>query len=245
MSDHTLLEATESELDLFHADNSAFTLTETAGGVASPGPSGKLQCDVLAPLRLPAILVADGRLGGISSSICAAESLASRGHEVAATVLIDGGLHNEDLLRGTSGCARPAAPVFVLPRLREPQEEGMELGPERLTRWLDEGEDVWHRLLAHLLDWRPAAQLPAQQLPAYEFEAAAAGEAEAEAMEQLLEADARLLWHPYTNAVAPTRCLAVRSASGVRLTLEDGRSRLERVSNHSVHTPCTCTATPI
>ena len=30
-------------------------LVETAGGVASPGPSGTLQCDLLRPLRLPAV----------------------------------------------------------------------------------------------------------------------------------------------------------------------------------------------
>jgi dethiobiotin synthetase/adenosylmethionine--8-amino-7-oxononanoate aminotransferase len=32
-------------------------LVETAGGVCSPGPSGSLQCDILRPLRLPAVLV--------------------------------------------------------------------------------------------------------------------------------------------------------------------------------------------
>ena len=73
-----LLDATRRELDAFGADDAPpgprFALVETAGGVASPGPSGALQCDVLAPLRLPALLVADGRLGGISASICAAEA---------------------------------------------------------------------------------------------------------------------------------------------------------------------------
>ena len=37
--------------------------------MASPGPSGTLQADLLRPLRLPALLVADGGLGGISTSI--------------------------------------------------------------------------------------------------------------------------------------------------------------------------------
>ena len=80
---------------------------ETAGGVASPGPSGslqvpllftprgtffcmtfsgdalpvagmkrctgRLQCDMLRPGRLPAVLVGDGRLGGISGTIAAVE----------------------------------------------------------------------------------------------------------------------------------------------------------------------------
>jgi hypothetical protein len=38
-------------------------LVETAGGVCSPGPAGALQCDILRALRLPALLVGDGRLG--------------------------------------------------------------------------------------------------------------------------------------------------------------------------------------
>ncbi|KAF8701366.1 hypothetical protein HU200_033697 [Digitaria exilis] len=76
---------------------------ETAGGVASPGASGTLQCDLyrsvpftacclfcygflkhalfpfLMPFRLPAILVGDGRLGGISSTLSAYETLLLRG----------------------------------------------------------------------------------------------------------------------------------------------------------------------
>ena len=43
-------------------------LVETAGGVCSPGPGGALQCDILRALRLPALLVGDGRLGCVHSS---------------------------------------------------------------------------------------------------------------------------------------------------------------------------------
>ena len=41
-------------------------LVETAGGVCSPGPGGALQCDILRALRLPALLVGDGRLGCVN-----------------------------------------------------------------------------------------------------------------------------------------------------------------------------------
>jgi dethiobiotin synthetase/adenosylmethionine--8-amino-7-oxononanoate aminotransferase len=41
------------------------------------------------PLHLPAILVGDGRLGGISATISALESLITRGYEVHGVVLID------------------------------------------------------------------------------------------------------------------------------------------------------------
>ena len=40
------------------------------------------QCDLLRPLRLPGILVGDGRLGGISATLAALDTLALRGYEV-------------------------------------------------------------------------------------------------------------------------------------------------------------------
>ncbi|GFP60132.1 bifunctional dethiobiotin synthetase/adenosylmethionine-8-amino-7-oxononanoate aminotransferase [Trichoderma asperellum] len=60
---------------------------ETAGGVHSPGPSGTTQADMYAPLRLPVVLVGDSRLGGISQTISAFESLRMRGYDVESVVL--------------------------------------------------------------------------------------------------------------------------------------------------------------
>lgn len=62
-------------------------LVETAGGVHSPGPNGTSQVDLYRPLRLPVVLVADSRLGGISASISAYESLLIRGYDVHAVLL--------------------------------------------------------------------------------------------------------------------------------------------------------------
>lgn len=47
------------------------------------------------PFRLPAVLVGDGCLGGISSTISAYESLKVRGYDVVAVVIEDHGLVNE------------------------------------------------------------------------------------------------------------------------------------------------------
>lgn len=98
-------------------------LLETAGGVASPAPSGTLQCDLLAPLGLPALLVGDGRLGGISATICAYESLRARGMSVEAVVLLDGGLENH-----LSLSEHLEAPVVHLPMIGDEQA---------LSAWLD------------------------------------------------------------------------------------------------------------
>ncbi|KAH7115949.1 pyridoxal phosphate-dependent transferase [Dendryphion nanum] len=59
---------------------------ETAGGVLSPGPSGTPQADIYRQLRLPVVLVGDHRLGGIASTISAAESLIIRGYDIEAVV---------------------------------------------------------------------------------------------------------------------------------------------------------------
>lgn len=61
---------------------------ETAGGVHSPGPSGTSQADLYRPLRLPAILIGDHKLGGISATISAFESLRLRGYDVESVLLL-------------------------------------------------------------------------------------------------------------------------------------------------------------
>ena len=60
---------------------------ETAGGVHSPGPSGKSQAHLLRPLRLPTILIGSAELGGISTTRSAFESLVVAGYDVEAVLL--------------------------------------------------------------------------------------------------------------------------------------------------------------
>jgi dethiobiotin synthetase/adenosylmethionine--8-amino-7-oxononanoate aminotransferase len=64
-------------------------IVETAGGPLSPGPSGTPQADLFRPLRLPAVLVGDHRLGGISATIAATESLIVRGYDIDAVICFD------------------------------------------------------------------------------------------------------------------------------------------------------------
>jgi dethiobiotin synthetase len=143
VSDAEVVAATAAELSAFAAaggDGSGparFAMVETAGGVASPGPSGSLQvggrrcrrcrwraeatapripraqlptacpppppapqCDILRAVRLPAVLVGDHRLGGISATISAYESLLLRGYDVEAVVLMsDEDLGNASAIR--------------------------------------------------------------------------------------------------------------------------------------------------
>ncbi|KAG6081084.1 hypothetical protein E4U15_003048 [Claviceps sp. LM218 group G6] len=69
------------------SSNSGWLFMETAGGVHSPGPSGQTQANLYIPLRAPALLIGDSRLGGISQTIAAYESLRIRGYDVEAVLL--------------------------------------------------------------------------------------------------------------------------------------------------------------
>ncbi|KAE8056780.1 hypothetical protein FH972_013519 [Carpinus fangiana] len=118
-----------------------FCVVETAGGIASPGPSGSLQCDLYRPLRLPAILVGDGRLGGISGTISAYESLKLRGYDVVAVVFEDHGLVNEVPLLSY---LRNRVPVHVLPPIPEDLSND-------LMEWFDESCGVFDSLKEKML----------------------------------------------------------------------------------------------
>lgn len=66
---------------------SATQFTLILAGVHSPTLSASTQADAYRPLLLPTILVADSRLGGISSTLSAFESLTLRGYTVDAVLL--------------------------------------------------------------------------------------------------------------------------------------------------------------
>ncbi|KAL9442451.1 hypothetical protein AB3S75_020875 [Citrus x aurantiifolia] len=129
-----LRDGLESEID--RGKREILCIVETAGGVASPGPSGSLQCDLYRPFRLPSILVGDGRLGGISGTISAYESLKLRGYDVVAVVFEDHGLVNEVPLMSY---LRNRVPVLVLPPL--PQDSSNDL-----MEWFDESHNVFDSL---------------------------------------------------------------------------------------------------
>ncbi|CAN4084271.1 unnamed protein product [Withania somnifera] len=138
LSPHLLLGMLKACLgsELENEKGEVLCVMETAGGVASPGPSGSLQCDLYRPFRFPAILVGDGRLGGISATISAYESLKLRGYDVVAVVIEDHGLVNEGPL---SSYLRRRVPVLVLPPI--PKEMS-----NNLMEWFQEAQSTFHSL---------------------------------------------------------------------------------------------------
>ncbi|KAF4971544.1 hypothetical protein FZEAL_9828 [Fusarium zealandicum] len=86
-SDEALLARIYEHIAQRAAEGPGWLFLETAGGVHSPGPSGTPQADLYAPLRAPVILVGDSKLGGISQTISAFESLKIRGHNIESVLL--------------------------------------------------------------------------------------------------------------------------------------------------------------
>ncbi|KAL0404568.1 UNVERIFIED_CONTAM: Bifunctional dethiobiotin synthetase/7,8-diamino-pelargonic acid aminotransferase, mitochondrial [Sesamum radiatum] len=111
-------------------DLEVMCVIETAGGVASPGPSGSLQCDLYRNS------CGDGRLGGISGTISAYESLKLRGYDVAAVIFEDHGLVNEVPLLSYF---RNRVPVFVLPSIPTDMSDD-------LMSWFDKSQMIFTSL---------------------------------------------------------------------------------------------------
>ncbi|KAA8499953.1 Bifunctional dethiobiotin synthetase/7,8-diamino-pelargonic acid aminotransferase, mitochondrial [Porphyridium purpureum] len=99
-----------------------FVLIEGAGGPLSPTPSGSLQADVYRHIPFPVVLVADNRLGGISSTLAAHESIRLRGFDVPFVVIFesDAGLANDGALRRHLRDSHSC--VFVMPPLPKPDD---------------------------------------------------------------------------------------------------------------------------
>ena len=118
LPDSEILESVLQQIKLHAEADSGVMLLETAGGVHSPTPSGTSQADLYRPLRLPVCLVADHKLGGISASISAFESLHIRGYDLDAVLQFeDGKYQNHAYLReyfekkGIKTIAIPKPPI--------------------------------------------------------------------------------------------------------------------------------------
>ena len=97
VSDRELVIKLQDSIKLFvdkklkNSKKSTSIIVETSGGVLSPGPNKTLQADLYRKLRLPIVLVGDSKLGGITATISALESLRLRGYTVYAVAIIERG----------------------------------------------------------------------------------------------------------------------------------------------------------
>jgi bifunctional dethiobiotin synthetase / adenosylmethionine---8-amino-7-oxononanoate aminotransferase len=160
VSDAQVLDALTHEIE--HSDSEVMWI-ETAGGVMSPGPSSPMneshqhakndlgwgwvpQSNLYQPFLgiAQVVMVGDGRLGGISSTLSAIESLIIRGYDIAAVVVIDGQVTVEAIeeyltrtLRLRSGSGEQVLPRLIelpkLPPLQQPLVEWFESTQESFT----------------------------------------------------------------------------------------------------------------
>lgn len=178
--DQRVLEHTASGLSDFlsmtptpYSSARVLALVETAGGVLSPSPQGSVQADVYRPLRLPAVLLGDATLGGVSTTLAAYEALRLRGYDVSAVVFFegDGELENEVSVErhvrkdGTGVFQAPPLPpkhVALEEYFKQPEVDGFFLNlyghlravdDERFTkmkRMCDESKDIfWYPFTQH------------------------------------------------------------------------------------------------
>ncbi|OJJ69057.1 hypothetical protein ASPBRDRAFT_46339 [Aspergillus brasiliensis CBS 101740] len=196
--DDDIIASVHQTLSDWAAQGIDFALVETAGGVHSPGPNGNSQADLYRPLRLPIVLIADSRLGGISSSISAYESLLLRGYDVNSVLLFqDDYYQNHEYLQ--TYFQKKSIPLVPLPQppARPPSqdadalardEEAMAGYYERVAR----GTDV-----AGLLE-----------------EMTAKNEARIERLEAMSGRAHETIWYPFTqhHGMAPKDITVIDSA---------------------------------
>ncbi|KAG5913328.1 hypothetical protein E4U42_001276, partial [Claviceps africana] len=135
------------------SSNNGWLFMETAGGVHSPGPSGhKTQADLYIPLRAPALLVGDARLGGISQTIAAFESLRIRGYDVEAVLLFRNARYENDRFLAEYLMKNHRVPVSSVAAPPTRAENDAQRDEEAMRRYYEQTEcdDVAGQVLASL-----------------------------------------------------------------------------------------------
>lgn len=163
----------------------------------SPTPSGTTQADLYVPLRLPSILVGDAKLGGISTTISAFESLKIRGYDVDTVLVFEDGVYrNFEYLKKYFQDHHDHVEVFST---AGPPEKKEHWNDELLSMWgyyaKAEDSDFTHRLLRHLADKH---------------------ERRLEALDSMASRASRKIWYPFTQQalVGPKDITVIDSAHG-------------------------------
>ncbi|KAG5985213.1 hypothetical protein E4U54_006050, partial [Claviceps lovelessii] len=180
------------------SNNNGWLFMETAGGVHSPGPSGhKTQADLYVPLRAPTLLVGDGRLGGISQTIAAFESLRIRGYDVEAVLLLRNARYENERFLAEYFMKNHRVPVSSVaePPIRD--ESRPDEDDEAMRRYYEQTEcnDVARRVLEslHRNHQRRLSEL-----------------------DSMASRASRCIWYPFTqqSLVGPGDIMTIDSAHG-------------------------------
>ncbi|SPO01559.1 related to adenosylmethionine-8-amino-7-oxononanoate aminotransferase [Cephalotrichum gorgonifer] len=169
---------------------------ETAGGVHSPGPSGTPQADLYAPLRVPAILVGDSKLGGISQTIAAFESLKLRGYDIDTLLLFQDEQYQNHLYLRDYFSTRADVSIETIPSPpRRSDDDSLETKTMMSYYDLTSSSDTMSRVLENL-DRR--------------------GKDRIARLESMSDKASKSIWYPFTQQkhLSPDRISAIDSAHG-------------------------------
>ncbi|KAK4456716.1 putative Adenosylmethionine-8-amino-7-oxononanoate aminotransferase [Cladorrhinum samala] len=175
-----------------HASRSraGWLFVETAGGVHSPGPSGTTQADLYRPLRLPAILVGDAKLGGISQTISAFESLKLRGYDVELILLFRNDAYQNHRYLASYFEEHGSIPVRTAPLPPHPPLFSATPNPGEV---LESDADA-RRMQAYY-----AAALPSESLSSIPALLASSSANRISRLESMPAAASRTIWYPFTQ----------------------------------------------
>jgi bifunctional dethiobiotin synthetase / adenosylmethionine---8-amino-7-oxononanoate aminotransferase len=195
VSDSEILDGMLKHLTECSRSGTGVALVETAGGVHSPTPSGSSQADLYRPLRLPIWLVADHRLGGISASISAFESLHMRGYDVDAVFQFqDDHYQNHEYL--TTYFEKKGIPTISIP-----------LPPKRESNE-DEDAEVMSEYYEKMSQIESVEMMVAQSAERHQTRI--------RNLEEMANKAYKQIWYPFTQHrdVSEKTILTIDSASG-------------------------------
>ncbi|KAJ3045099.1 hypothetical protein HDV00_011824 [Rhizophlyctis rosea] len=211
ISDAQLLNAVQSAYDgavKYANGHPSMLFLETAGGVNSPVMSGTVQCEAYRPFRHPVILVGDSKLGGVSTTLSAYESLLIRGYDIASVVMFhsDRYLNHEAVQRnvekGVNVYTISTPPPVPEPRglEREPSKEDKLLDYTNMQIYYGDVDSVARDVVGHALQRH---QLRVERL------------------ESMEDSASKKLWWPFTQHKLVASTTVIDSAYGDLYTTYD------------------------
>ena len=192
VSDEELVETTKDCISSFltSGENDKMVFVELAGGVNSPVMSSSLVCDAFRPLRLPVILVGDSKLGGISSTISALDSLLLRGYDVPLILLFDNPQYaNQTVIANHINKGTTRIVLVPKPPTRDTSSKDNDFA--NLAKYYQQNRDLGFELVKYLGSWHQKRM---------------------ERLQELHEQGSRQIWWPFTQHKTVKEHMVIDSA---------------------------------